>query len=304
MGTSTHPHIKEIAAFWNIDSIIELRQLNQKTYLLVSRDGAKYILKCKTDYKKAIQEIKLLLTLVAKGLQVPIPQLNIAKQYMTSHKGSNYTLCTYIEGKTTIDHYTGDAINIANLYGRAIAKLHNALKNCEDSSSHHYVDFYEEAVSKAIPIIIAKTESDVQAFLAEIIDYLNSFQSQLKALPTQLIHRDTHPQNMVVINNSIGFIDFEISVRGMRIFDLCYCGTALLSEGFDAQSNCKHWEILFKGLLDGYQIVLPLTESERQCLLAVMLIIQLLFVSYFFKADNTVLALKNFEMLQWLYNNL
>jgi prepilin-type processing-associated H-X9-DG protein len=69
-----------------------------------------------------------------------------------------------------------------------------------------------------------------------------------RELPIQLIHRDAHPANMLFLDGRIsGWLDFELIVRGPRLFDLCYCATSILMNGMDDPDNArwltllKHW---------------------------------------------------------------
>ena len=51
------------------------------------------------------------------------------------------------------------------------------------------------------------------------------------SLPKQLIHRDVHFGNFLFFEGSLsGYIDFDLSQRNIRIFDLCYFLSGLLAE--------------------------------------------------------------------------
>jgi Ser/Thr protein kinase RdoA (MazF antagonist) len=65
-----------------------------------------------------------------------------------------------------------------------------------------------------------------------------------------MIHRDAHPSNMLFDGGELtGFLDFEMVTRGLRVFDVCYCGSALLAGGFDEVEKRKQWPELFHSLL-------------------------------------------------------
>ena len=50
-------------------------------------------------------------------------------------------------------------------------------------------------------------------------------------LPKQLIHRDVHFGNFLFFEGNLsGYIDFDLSQRNIRIFDICYFLTGLLAE--------------------------------------------------------------------------
>lgn len=54
--------------------------------------------------------------------------------------------------------------------------------------------------------------NDIVAFLRR--DY--------KTLPRQLIHRDMHTSNLLYRNGMFSYIDFDMSQRNVRIFDIVY----------------------------------------------------------------------------------
>ena len=75
-----------------------------------------------------------------------------------------------------------------------------------------------------------------------------------KELPRQLIHRDAHPSNMLFSAGRLtGLLDFELVRRGPRIFDLCYCASSLLVDGFEDCEKGQKWPSLFRSLVRGYE---------------------------------------------------
>ena len=53
-----------------------------------------------------------------------------------------------------------------------------------------------------------------------------------------------------------GFIDSELSEENVRIFDLCYAATAILSETFD---KVLTWVKVMKEIMHGYDSVVKMT---------------------------------------------
>ena len=49
----------------------------------------------------------------------------------------------------------------------------------------------------------------------------------LRPLPTQVIHGDANPGNVLLARGSIGFIDFGDSMRAPRIFDVAIAASYL-----------------------------------------------------------------------------
>ena len=70
--------------------------------------------------------------------------------------------------------------------------------------------------------------------------------SQLAAvyeqLPVQLIHRDIHFGNFLFADGVFsGYIDFDLTQRNIRIFDLCYFLLGLLSEEEELRITEETW---------------------------------------------------------------
>jgi len=123
-------------------------------------------------------------------------------------------------------------------------------------------------------------------------------------LPKQLIHRDAHPSNMLFdAGNLTGFIDFEMVVRGPRIFDVCYCGTSILVGGFQDSAKAEEWPGLFRSLVTGYQEAYPLTSPEHHALYGMLAAIELLFVAFSLETQATEAAKCNASLLNWLSAN-
>ena len=101
-------------------------------------------------------------------------------------------------------------------------------------------------------------------------------------LPVQLIHRDVHFGNFLFSDGKFsGYIDFDLSQRNIRIFDLCYFLLGLLSEEEKLEITDELWFEFVRKVFVGYERKLKLTEVEKRAVPCVMECIELLFVSYF-----------------------
>lgn len=59
---------------------------------------------------------------------------------------------------------------------------------------------------------------------------VGNLQDGYDRLPRQLIHRDVHFGNFLFDHGEFsGYIDFDLSQKNIRIFDICYFLTGLLS---------------------------------------------------------------------------
>lgn len=118
--------------------------------------------------------------------------------------------------------------------------------------------------------------------------YLNVFGKLYDKLPQQMIHRDIHLGNIILSRDHWGFIDFELSEKNIRIYDLCYAATAILPESFDyeAQEKLRKWLEIYQNLVCGYDSVIKLTNEERQAIPYVILANQLVCVAWFSEQEK------------------
>ena len=188
--------------------------------------------------------------------------------------------------------------DIAYTIGINIAKLHNKLK-AFDNADFKQVNIYNDCVES-----IYKIQNLTQEFI-EI--YKNTFGKIINQLPTQVIHRDINPSNMIFDNGEFkGFIDFDLTEVNVRIFDICYCATAMLSECFSKPNvDINKWLEILDNLVAGYDSINKLSDSEKQAMPYVIYSIQIICISYFSQYDKYIdLTDINTKMLKWLLENL
>ena len=135
-------------------------------------------------------------------------------------------------------------------------------------------------------------------------DYLNAVERWNGKLPEQIIHRDPNPSNIVMKDGClVGFLDFDLSQRSIRIFDPCYAATALLVEIYDSGEYEKldRWVEVWQNILRGYDAVVHMTPEEKAAVPYVVLSIQLICVGYFSGIEKLeLLAQTNIQMTRWL----
>lgn len=187
--------------------------------------------------------------------------------------------------------------DIAYQIGGNIAKLHNALK-AFDESNYRKADIPGD-VKSALP--------KVQDSVDLSNDFLEKFSSIFDKLPMQIIHRDINSSNMIFDEDEFkGFIDFDLTEVNVRIFDLCYCATAVLSECFNNHDIDKSkWIAIFDNLAKGYESITPLSEYEKQALPYMISFIQIICIAYFSQFDKfDNLTKTNIDMLKWIVNEM
>lgn len=101
-------------------------------------------------------------------------------------------------------------------------------------------------------------------------------------LPVQLIHRDIHFGNFLFADGSFsGYIDFDLSQRNIRVFDICYFLLGLLSRQEELEITEEKWLEYLRDVFQGYERVLTLSQTEKRAVPYVMECIELLFTAYF-----------------------
>lgn len=269
------------------------RQSNNSYYI-----GEKYIIKFTANFGSVRRNIN-----ISKALEKEdVKSFKIIKTvggdsylqsgemyfYMTERIKGSQLNCTDIFNNT----------DLAFEIGKEIAKLHKALKTLNE-------DGYEKA--DTCTQITDNVKSKLNLSDGFIDAYTEKFIAKYDDLPKQIIHRDINPSNILIDNGEFsGFLDFDLSEINIRIFDICYFATSILSECFtDADIDKSIWfEILRKTVL-GYASVSPLTIDEKQAIPYVIYSIQIICIEYFGKFDKYEdLERINTDMLKWIVDNI
>lgn len=142
--------------------------------------------------------------------------------------------------------------------GRIIAKLHMAFKECENQE-----EFWDNSLL-----------TEMQGWIR------NTFrESDWKY--------DVHFGNVLFDEGKFsGYIDFDLSQRNIRIFDLCYFVLGLLSEEEDIDITNEEWFEIVKDVFDGYNQKIPLLDDELKAIPYVMKSIELLFAAWFLRQND------------------
>jgi len=261
--------------------------------------GDALILKACRDEPAARLAVELADALAARGIPaacaLPLPDgrrtLPIA--------GVQMTLCRRIPG---------DALRAADLIrhpeggrrvGEALAKLHLATADLDDlpADDEPYAD---HILGWALP---RAKEALPAAFPADYADRVD----RLRDLPTALIHRDPNPGNLIDTADGVGFVDFDLSRRFVRIFDPCYLITAVLSEVFERDDLPwqENWPALCQSVLDGYDSVTPLTQEERAAAATIMLGNEVMAIAAFADSSKFRHVFEiNQRMLAWMLGHM
>lgn len=272
----------------------------EQIYDTVWKVGEKSVLKVYRDRVMLERNLKVLDIL--NKMSIPagkiIPTLD-GKQYVSY--GSNfYFLSQRLPGSNIVK--IRNKTEIATRLGEVLADLHIAFQRCEGEVRFWNSSLLEEMngwvrdqLEACDWTYISKEEYQ------QIVSKLGSIYGQL---PVQLIHRDVHFGNFLFDQGEFsGYIDFDLSQRNIRVFDLCYFLLGLLSEEEKLEITKEQWFDFGVKVFTGYERKLPLSEVEKQAIPYVMECIELLFVAYF-EGQNDVLCAKDaFRIFKFVRKN-
>lgn len=221
--------------------------------------GEGYVLKAYRDEHACRLAIALAEVLAAQGIPasraVPLPG---GEMSLPIADGMWMTLCHRLPGQPMRAAELIRSPQEGYRIGAALARLHQAAGSLGDFPYAEDEPYADHLLTWALPRAKDVLPAEFPADFAARVD-------ALRALPVCLIHRDPNPSNLVDCGDGIGFTDFDLSRRFVRIFDPCYAVTAVLSEvfGHDELPWRENWPVFAKAVLAGYDSVTPLTDAER-----------------------------------------
>lgn len=259
--------------------------------------GDSYILKRYQDPVMLERNLKILKILDERG--IPVGQVIPAQDqtFYVSDEGFYYFLSRKLAGNHLVQ--TSNIRETAQTMGEVIAELHLAFQSCEAEEEfwdNHLLDemngWVREHIEKSDGKYIDREEyENVVSRLAEFKD----------RLPVQLIHRDVHFGNFLFSEGKFsGYIDFDLSQRNIRLFDLCYFLLGLQSEEEELALTEKEWFEFLEYTFKGYEKISPLSKPEKQAVPCVMECIELLFAAWFDHAGDLVCAENAFQIYEFV----
>lgn len=240
--------------------------------------GDNYILKVYDDVNLIERNIKILSILGDRN--IPVGKLVYTKDKTTFAKDEQYyyILSEKLKGSNIIS--IKETSGIGTEMGKIIADLHIAFKECEKQDEFWDNSLLEEMKGWIKEVFCENGWKYIEESLFE--ETVSRLEALYDKLPVQLIHRDVHFGNFLFDNGTFsGYIDFDLSQRNIRIFDLCYFVLGLLSEEDKLEVTSEEWFSVLKDVFEGYNSKLQLSEEERMAVPYVMKSIELLFAAWF-----------------------
>ena len=182
--------------------------------------------------------------------------------------------------------------------GQALAQLHAAIHPLESLPELNRANLLENTLSWSLPET-ARTMNLPAAFVSRFTDAIRCL---FPLLPSGPIHRNPTPDAFLFSGGQLtGYANFEMTEINIRLFDICYAATAILSETLgrlpDETVNC--WPEVLQAIADGYDSVSPLTMEEKESIPYVVCAIQMICVAFFSSKEQFAeLAKINIQMTQ------
>ncbi|PET71267.1 hypothetical protein CN514_07670 [Bacillus sp. AFS001701] len=291
-------NVSEIVSNWDI-AVVDIHTISNKVSIISNVDGKKYVFKQKTGPKDIVKEHKLLDYLDSINTRVQRPLINKNGKDFYEYKGQYFSIYEYFEGETITPKECLQDVNLPQLFGGIIASLHKAMEKYNGENEFAKRNLYTVYIWAMNEINNGKKINKLNTIFQELEEDIKNIS---ESLPKQLIHRDAHTTNFITKKNElVGIIDFEIAEENVRIFDICYCATSILSEVFSEQTLRQEWIIFVDKLFSSYNSINNLSENEINSVWHTMLCIQTIFMAYFI--DYPSIFDINKDMFLWIYEN-
>lgn len=276
--------IQKIMNEWDIGEK-DVKQIYDSAWQI----GEDHVLKTYEDINMLQRNIKILTVL--EDMEIPVGGIVLTKDKKAYAKDDEYyyILTNKLSGRHMTDIHKNTAM--ASEMGRVLARLHKAFKECEAQDK-----FWDNSLLKEMKGWIR------DVFVKNNWKYMNESEFGILAdrlervydkLPVQLIHRDVHLGNFLFDNWKFsGYIDFDLSQRNIRLFDLCYFMVGLLSEEEGLDISEEQWFEILKYFFAGYEQEYGLSTEEKQAVPYVMEAIEILFIAWFME-ENDIKCVEN-----------
>ena len=291
-----------ISRFWGFKDKIKLVSgLNGRAYI-VSSGRSLYILKRRpADVACFTMQQDFLSSLFHNGINVSLPVKNPAGLLEVRIGGFVYSLFTYIEGKKADMDISCATPEMAREIGLFTGRLHSALATLNDNAIQRRNLFM--TLSTSLRFLTCQRGHLPYLDCERIEEFFGEFFSLYYRLPVQAIHGDYHPGNIIVNSGRVsGVIDFEYSCREVKVFDLSYLISSVLTE-FKKMGSPSLALYLIPHLLEGYCLNNTLTTEERESIVYLLGAVLLNQVHFFLVRGYPEEAAFAESILEWVVDN-
>jgi Ser/Thr protein kinase RdoA (MazF antagonist) len=251
----------------------ELRPLvseRDQNFCLVTDDGSRFLVKvvgasepaAATELQiRALQHLEQATDVIAPRV---IPALDGRTCGCIDEGGASHPLrlLSWIEGELLEAHGIDGAL--ATRLGQALGQLDDALADFEFEGENPVLLWDLQRIAELRSILGFIDDSRIRDSVVTAIDDYERVVAPVKAdLSHQVIHADANPENVVVCDGGIGFIDFGDIVRAPRVFDPGIALSYLRRDGDDPLA-------LVLPFMAGYNAVAAFAQSELDVLFDVV----------------------------------
>lgn len=285
--------IEEILSVWGMEGG-KIVQIYPSAWEI---DGS-YVIKRYED--KEQMERNSQIAAILSACHIPVADVVPAKNgaVCIAHKDTYFLMSKKLQGNNLSDRKDQTT---AYKMGCAIARLHGAFLQCEKE-----MEFWDNSLLKEMKGWVRETFTGQEWQMISREEYekaVTELEMVYDDLPKQLIHRDVHFGNFLFCEGELsGYIDFDLSQRNIRIFDICYFLTGLLSEETDDVLTREEWLASVKSAAAGYESINPLSAEEKKAVPCVMACIEMLCAAYFIRVKDTKRAGDACQILRLIQN--
>lgn len=287
--------VNKVIKSWDVAKS-EIKQIYDTAWQV----GDDCILKVYDDVNMLERNIKIITIL--DDMNIPVGSIIMTKDNKTYvNDDTHYFILSEKLPGSNIVSMRGN-MDVAYKMGEIIAALHLAFRECESQD-----EFWDNSLLSEMKGWIGEAlcNSSWRYVSKEKYDEtVSGLESLYDKLPVQLIHRDVHFGNFLFDKGEFsGYIDFDLSQRNIRIFDLCYFLLGLLSEEEKLEVTGEEWFEILENVFKGYEKTIALSTEEKQAVTYVMKSIELLFVAWFSGQEDKKCAEDAMKIYDFVDNN-
>lgn len=284
--------IEAVLSAWGIEKLPVVQVYDSAWQI-----GERYILKVYDNTEDLERNIKMLRLLGEKGVPVTEVVSTMENSKYILSEGIIYVLTKKLPGNNIVA-FDKDFSQAKEL-GRALGKLHLALAEIGDEENFWENSLLRELKSWIREVFEKRDWVDISK--AEFERVVSALEAYYGSLPVQLIHRDVHFGNFLFHEgNFSGYIDFDLSQKNIRIFDICYFLLGLLCEEEKREFSFEEWMKISKQVFAGYAEHISLTREELLVVPYVMECIELLFAAWFIQCEDEICARDALQLFEFV----
>lgn len=302
LGKEKYPMITEVKVKkalknWAVDQTLQPIYSQNRQKRKDMWEVESYTVMVTQNYNKILESIRIATEMANQGIVTPQFIKNKLGDYYYEVEGH------YMVVKERFDYKPYDVNSVVadkevrRRLGKSVGELHLLMAELDDSTSN-VSNAYDTVNNWAKDIVLSLDKEELgEAFY----DEYNAFDKLSKSIPTSIIHRNMHFNNIYFKENELmGYGDFYLTQKDVRLFDICYLATSILSVLEEKES----WFDVLNDLIGGYNAIVKLTDDEFKSIPYVIYSIQMIFIAYFKTQDGHLdLAIKNYDVLTWLYQH-